>query len=108
MQVAIGKVLQKQMRKDAEIRAFVETVQTRITPLTREQISASGLHLESKHTSKKSQIWTIRANAGDRIVCDFEGDILLLIEFFTHDEMMRFLRRAALEEDILVEAIKTI
>lgn len=108
MDTVIGKVLQKQMRKDKEISDFVTTLQTRAAPLTREQLSSSGFHLESKYTSKKEQIWTIRANAGDRVVCEFVGNVMILVEFFTHDQMIRFLRRGSVEEDILVEAMKVL
>ena len=107
MKTAIAKTLQKQMDKDPEIRSFVESVEERLAPLTREQMGSSGFHFEKKHTRKNREVWTIKVNAGDRIWCKPEDAGLLLMEFFQHDAMLRFLRNGS-EEDILVEAINRV
>lgn len=105
MEVIVAKALQKQMDKDAEIAGFVQDLVTKVRPLSREQISASGLQLEKKHTRKNRIIWTIRVNAGDRVYCGIEGSALILNEFFQHDAMMRFLRNGS---DLLAEVLARI
>lgn len=76
----------KQIKKNPQLGPVILDLETKIAPLSRQQMSAGGFQLEPiKRTNGK--IWSLRVGHGPRMVCAIQpGDILELIEFETHQE----------------------
>ena len=79
MQYARDPALTKQIRKNRQLEAVVSAFETKIAPLSRQQLSGGGFQLEP--IKSQPGLWSVRINQGTRLVCQIEGEILHLLEF---------------------------